>query len=697
MRWQYGRRIWLVSLALAMALAPTAAGVPQDDPIGALRGARHAWDRGEHLAALQALEPLRNGPLQDHVEFLRGRLLRELGRTEEALAALDSALQLSAPSELAARIHREKAALQLSKDLLVEAYSSTRLAWESTRDRDLSAELVVELAREFESRSLPGDALRLYREAWRLWPLAKASQPAYERSLYLMEATAAPRASAESHVKRADLLRGAYRCAAALPIYDAALAEDAQPDALRARAERGRADCLFQRQRYREAAVAYQLVAKREPKNLDPQIRVARSHARAGDRDRAVARLDRLARRASEAELARIRYLMGVLLWHEDGPKARRLVRAVERQKRAPGLARIARWRLAWAQLQGGDAAGAVRRLQPLTRGAKWDVEVQRARYWSAVAQLTDSLDAAEQGLRELVDQVPLSYYGLLAAERLGIEPVLEHSFVGERDDGVRFERAERARWLIDGAFPDEAGVELESWRRESRLTRSERMAAAPLLHEIGDHYRAVRLLIDGFGGTLEEGIDPEWRGAWLHAWPRVYGGQVEAAAREFEFDPALVYAVMREESTYREQVSSPVGARGLMQIIPPTGERIAQSLGIEDFDLDNLFVAKTNIRFGTYYLNYLLGRFQGSRPLAIAAYNAGPDAVTGWLDRDGRKPDDEFVDSVPYSETRRYLRRVLRSYYVYKRLYADRVPVRTQGTEGRAVPEPQPEAPDGR
>ncbi|MBW2282818.1 MAG: lytic transglycosylase domain-containing protein, partial [Deltaproteobacteria bacterium] len=407
--------------------------------------------------------------------------------------------------------------------------------------------------------------------------------------------------------------------------------------------------------------------------------------------DRALARLDRLARRASATELARIRYLMGVLLWHQDGPKARRLVRAVERQKQAPGLARIARWRLAWAQLQDGDAAGAARRLRPLARGSKWDIEVQRARYWTAVAQFATSTESAEAGLQKLVDQVPLSYYGLLAAERLGIEPPLERSFVGERDGDVRFERAERARWLIEGAFPDEAGAELESWRRESRLTRSERMAAAPLLHEIGDHFRAVRLLIDGFGGTLEQGIDPEWREAWLGAWPRVYGGQVEAATREFEFDPALVYAVMREESTYRERVSSPVGARGLMQIIPPTGERIARSLGIEDFDLDNLFVAETNIRFGTYYLNHLMGRFQGSRPLAIAAYNAGPDAVTGWIERDGRKPDDEFVDSVPYGETRRYLRRVLRSYYVYKRLYADRTPA----ADSPAAP--QPEAPEGR
>ena len=687
-----GRRIWCTGFASALLLAPVAAGVPTEDPIPALRGARVAWDAGEHQKALAELEPLRHGPLADHVEFLRAGLLQEQGKGDEALEALEAALVVEPPSELAARIYQARSEVHLSQNSLVEAYRAAKSAWESTRDREFSAAMVVELARAFEERALPGDALRLYREAWQLWPLSDASEQAYERSLYLMEATAAPHAPANLHLRRADRLRNAYRCKPALPIYDRVLAEEGQHAPIHARAERGRADCLFQRQRYREAAVAYQRVARREPKNLDPAIRVARSHARAGDRDRALALLDRLARRSPEAELARIRYLMGLLLWQSDTEKATRLVRAVERQRAAPGLARTARWRLAWAQLQGGDHTGAIQRMKRLTRGSKWDIEVQRARYWTAVALLEGKPEAAEAGLRKLVDEVPLSYYGLQSARRLGVEPQLERSFVGERDADSRFVRAERARWLIEGAFPEAAGAELESWRRESRLSRSARMAAAPLLHEIGNHFRAVRLLIDGFGGTFEEGIDPEWRDAWLHAWPRVYGGSVKAATEEFAFDPALVYAVMREESTYRPAISSPVGARGLMQIIPPTAQRIAGWLGVEDFESDALYSPDTNIRFGTYYLNHLLGRFDGSLTHAVAAYNAGPEAVADWVARDGPQPDDAFVDSVPYGETRRYLRRVLRSYYMYQHLYAAEL----QTPEKRGAPA-QPEAAEDR
>jgi soluble lytic murein transglycosylase len=106
------------------------------------------------------------------------------------------------------------------------------------------------------------------------------------------------------------------------------------------------------------------------------------------------------------------------------------------------------------------------------------------------------------------------------------------------------------------------------------------------------------------------------------------------------------------------------------MQIIPPTGSRIATSLGIPGFEPQSLFDPDQNIRFGTWYLKDLLRQFDGSRPLAIAAYNAGPEIVQTWLARNGPLPTDAFVDSVPYNETRRYLRKVLRSYHVYRLLY---------------------------
>jgi soluble lytic murein transglycosylase len=111
------------------------------------------------------------------------------------------------------------------------------------------------------------------------------------------------------------------------------------------------------------------------------------------------------------------------------------------------------------------------------------------------------------------------------------------------------------------------------------------------------------------------------------------------------------------------------------MQLIPPTADRIAGELGLTGFEPARLLDPSLNIRFGTFYLRSLVQRFAGSRPLAIASYNAGPEAVTRWVDRDGTLPADVFVDSVPYGETRRYLRRVLRSYHMYRLLYREPPP----------------------
>jgi soluble lytic murein transglycosylase len=124
----------------------------------------------------------------------------------------------------------------------------------------------------------------------------------------------------------------------------------------------------------------------------------------------------------------------------------------------------------------------------------------------------------------------------------------------------------------------------------------------------------------------------------------------------------------MREESGYRPTVVSTVGARGLLQIMPETGERLAQEVALADFDPDDLFEPPINIRLGAHYLRTLLIRFDGQLSAAIASYNAGPSAVERWIDPE--LEDDEWVESIPYDQTRAYVKRVLRSLYAYRVLY---------------------------
>ena len=282
------------------------------------------------------------------------------------------------------------------------------------------------------------------------------------------------------------------------------------------------------------------------------------------------------------------------------------------------------------------------------------------------------SAEAGGVQLRALAEDVPLSYYGLLAAQRVG-SSALERSILGPRlaqaePAPLRRARLLRRRWLSRGR-PGRAG---ELLRQGPVWDASSASTLARLFYRTGDPHRAQQLIQSGFGAALERGIDPIWRDAWELAWPQAFREWVASAEQEFRFDPALVYAIMREESEYRPEVSSPAGALGLMQIIPPTANRIAAELALAGFEPTQLFDPALNIRFGTFYLRSLVARFEGSRPLAIASYNAGPEAVSRWLRLDGPQPDDVFVDSVPYGETRRYVRRVLRSYHLYQLLYPD-------------------------
>jgi soluble lytic murein transglycosylase len=133
--------------------------------------------------------------------------------------------------------------------------------------------------------------------------------------------------------------------------------------------------------------------------------------------------------------------------------------------------------------------------------------------------------------------------------------------------------------------------------------------------------------------------------------------------------DPWLVASILREESGYRREVVSVSGAVGLLQLMPDTAARLAPEAGVSDFAVARLVEPALNLRLGAFYLDRLARRFGGALEPTIASYNAGPDAVTSWR-RGVVPPGDEWVESIPYEETRGYVRRVLRSLHVHRTLY---------------------------
>jgi len=171
--------------------------------------------------------------------------------------------------------------------------------------------------------------------------------------------------------------------------------------------------------------------------------------------------------------------------------------------------------------------------------------------------------------------------------------------------------------------------------------------------------------------GILAWAVLPLDRAVQEIALPLRHEDVIRQQAADKDLDPALIAAVIYAESRFRDQ-TSPAGAKGLMQILPSTADYIARKSGGTEFEQGDLASPQINIAYGSWYLRYLLDRYDGRRVLAVAAYNAGEGKVDRWRAEAAARGEPFRVSRhVPYKETRDYVRRVLRTQGRYEREYA--------------------------
>ncbi|MCP4870958.1 MAG: transglycosylase SLT domain-containing protein [Proteobacteria bacterium] len=162
----------------------------------------------------------------------------------------------------------------------------------------------------------------------------------------------------------------------------------------------------------------------------------------------------------------------------------------------------------------------------------------------------------------------------------------------------------------------------------------------------------------------------PERRAAWTLRYPAAYAPHVWRAGWEYDVDPLLLLSIMRAESLYKHDAVSRVGALGLIQVMPTTGNKVAALMGEADFRVDRLLEPGVNIRLGAFYLGSLMDRFGDQFPLAVGSYNGGPHNVGRWLRPKIGIPFDAMVEEIQFDETRNYVKKVTGYYAVYSDLY---------------------------
>lgn len=152
--------------------------------------------------------------------------------------------------------------------------------------------------------------------------------------------------------------------------------------------------------------------------------------------------------------------------------------------------------------------------------------------------------------------------------------------------------------------------------------------------------------------------------------YPFKYKSEIIESANNYKLDPALVASIINVESSFEKDKVSPVGAIGLMQLMPATAIEIANKKGITDFKISDLYDVKTNIDFGCYYLRYLLDIYNNNLPNVLASYNAGLNKVKTWLLNSNYSNDGITLISTPYEETNNFIKKVNSSYKIYSKRF---------------------------
>jgi soluble lytic murein transglycosylase len=156
----------------------------------------------------------------------------------------------------------------------------------------------------------------------------------------------------------------------------------------------------------------------------------------------------------------------------------------------------------------------------------------------------------------------------------------------------------------------------------------------------------------------------------WEDLFPRPFWFDLKRYSTGNGLDPYLVASLIRQESEFNPVAISHANAVGLMQVLPNTGKKLARQMKVRRYSSDQLLLPSVNLQLGTRYFRELLDQFGGRLEYALAAYNAGTDRVEAWLANGKYRDPQEFVESIPFSETREYVQAILRNVTVYKRLY---------------------------
>ena len=341
--------------------------------------------------------------------------------------------------------------------------------------------------------------------------------------------------------------------------------------------------------------------------------------------------------------------------------------------------AAAAHWRAGWLSYRLGLFPAAARIFDEQIRLYPSATETVSALYWRGRLYETQDRNpaSAAANYRTIIRAYQHFFYAQMARLRLA---ALSGAQPASQPDLDRIQPLPEPR-LVD-AFPEDsphlakarllanAGLNeyiAEEIKADPNSSSWSALAEAQIYSSYGETFRAIRALKRALPNAASASIPSIPMVYWRILFPKAWWDTIQAESAKNNLDPYLVVSLIRQESEFDASAISYANAYGLMQLLPSVGRRMAREEGIANFQTFQLLDPAMNIRLGTRYLRQMLDRFGGVEEYALAAYNAGDNRVADWQAAGPYSGIDEFVESIPFTQTREYVEAILRNEETYE------------------------------
>ncbi len=679
----------------AAVLAMIAAcGASAQPGVEALKAGSAALEAGRLDEAARAFEQARRNlpQLADFAAFFGAQAHARAKRFDAVLPLIESVLARPAPSSITGRaaVLGAEAAIELNQPKLALA-----LLGRAPQELWPQPAGVLKLAQAHERAGDRVAAAAAWQTLWLRHPATPEAGEAEAALARLEQALGAgyPPIMPQALLERASKLLAGRRFKEALAEYERSARLLAGIE--RERAQIGAAAALLGA---RETARALELLQGLRPTfpetEAERQFHLVTSFLRLDRLDDMAAAAQSAARAAPGSEWT-MRALIAAanrLLVDNESDRSTPLYQACADSFPNNGEGAMCHWKTVWRRWISRDP-GAASALEDHLRRFPDSEKAGAALYFLARnAESRADLPAARRFLTELLRQFPNSYYATLARKHLARPELARAAAAGTSADsllaGIAWPARERkadfqpdsqtAQIIERGRLLARAG--LGRWA-EGEIRFGVRRGAKPYpsamaLHDVasarGDHAQAIRYVIATANGYLW--LEPSGAPAsfWKAAFPFPFQSAIRRHASANNLDPFLLAGLIRQESLFDPKIVSSAGAIGLTQVMPATGRALARRAGVRPYRVSLLKTPEANLRIGAYYLRQQLNQRNGSVEETLAGYNAGPNRVTRWKTwADFREPA-EFVETIPFTQTRDYVQIILRNAEIYKRLYAN-------------------------